>query len=705
MKHIKYSITLLIAIFSFFPTYGACLKNVPQKLTQPDGTLIYCFATGDEFYNWLHDSMGYTIVQDTQTGYYVYAVESGGDLFPSSYIVGKSSPVAAGLKKEANISLEKILAIRNQKEGLLPPKPVRKTGTTNHGHINNLVFFIRFSDEDGFDHDSYNELVAKHNDSSSGELSNSMYNFYKMSSYGKLSVTTTFYPSSNSNVIYSYRDDYPRRFYLEQSITNPDGYSSDGERKEREHELLRRAVSFFKDSIPTDLDLDYNNDGKIDNISFITSGSPEGWSGLMWPHRWSLSDPAVYINGKQVYDYNFIMETYAHIGVLAHEFMHTLGAPDLYVYTDNFAYLAPVGDWDVMASTSNYKPQGLGAYMKYKYGNWIESIAEITSPGTYTLYPANDTSSDKTAYIFRPEQGSGEYLLFEYRKTTSNIFEASLPNSGLLIYRINEAFEGNASYDGENILNEVYIFRPNGTLSKNGSINDATFAKDYGRTSFNLLTNPYPFYSSGSYMSGIKISDITELGDSIQFTVEEVIDSLGVSSNEVVLDCASGSSDTLTINSNEAWIVTGEYIWLSVSTKNGKGNQDIILKSLSANDTEVDRVCTLNITTNSYLESQRVVVRHKSCNSSTIEHSDLSKNIILTPNPVSDILTVQYQQTGDFNNNDIAVYSVQGQKLPIPVSYFQENQLQLNVQTLSSGTYYLKIKTSKGSVVKAFSVN
>jgi M6 family metalloprotease-like protein len=708
MKYTKYFLTFFLAFFTLFTTYGAYLKNVPQKLTQPDGTVIHCFATGDEFYNWLHDSLGYTIVQDSLTGYYVYAVESEGDLLPTSYIVGKANPVVVGLKKGVNISLEKILTIRKQKEELLPQKPVQKAGTTNHGHINNLVFFIRFSDENGFDYDSYNELVAKHNDLSLGDMTNSMSNFYKLSSYGKFSVTTTFYPSSNSDVIYSYQDIYPRNFYLQQSAANPEGYSGENDRKDREHELLRRVVAFFKDSVPTDLNLDFNNDGKIDNICFITSGSPEGWSGLMWPHRWSLSDPAVYINGKQVYDYNFIMENYTSIGVLTHEFMHTLGAPDLYVYNDDYDYLNPVGSWDLMASTNYPKPQGLGAYMKYKYGNWIESIPEITFPGTYTLYPANGTSPDKTAYILRPEQGSSQYLLFEYRKTTSNIFEESVPNSGLLIYRINDAFEGNANYDNKNIFNEVYIFRPNGTQTTNGNISNATFASDYNRTSFNLSTNPYPFYSEkDSYMSGINITDITELGDSIQFTVREVIDSLDVSANEFALDCASGSDTTFTISSNEAWIITGTYVWLSVSTKRGKGNQTITLKSLSANETETDRVATLNITTNSSYNpaTQRVIVRHKSCNSSTIEHLDLSKNIILTPNPVSDILTVQYQQIGDFNNNDIAVYSMQGQKLSIPVSHLQENQLQLNVQTLASGIYYLKIQTSKGSVVKAFSVN
>lgn len=707
MKHTKYFLTFFLAIFSLFSMYGAYLKNVPQKLIQPDGAVIHCFATGDEFYNWLHDSLGYTIVQDTLTGYYVYAVESGEALLPTSYIVGKANPVALGLQKEANISVEKRIEIRKQKESLLPQRSVHKAGSKNHGHINNIVFFIRFSDETGFDHDSYNELVAKHNDYSLGEATNSMYNFYNLASYGKFSVTTTFYPSSNSDVIYSFQDVHPRNYYKPYSGTNPEGYT-DNNQADRKHDLLRRVVNYFADSVPSSLNLDFDNDGCVDNICFITSGSPEGWNDLLWPHRsWYYYDPPVYVRGKKVRDYNFIMEDYTDIGVLTHEFMHTLGAPDLYVYNDAYKYLNPVGPWDLMASTNYSMPQGLGVYMKYRYGNWIESIPTISSPGTYTLYPANGASSEKIAYILRPNPSSTEYLLLEYRNTTSSLFEEALPNSGLLIYRINENFEGNSRYDGENFFNEIYVFRPNATINSNGSINSATFASDYSRTSFSLSTNPYPFYSEGDYMSDIEITNITALGDSIQFTVGEAIDALDVSNDEIALDCGSGLSKTFTITSNAAWMITGEHVWLSVSTKNGKGAQTITLKSLSANNMETDRVCTLNIFTGSYYNpaDQRVIVRHKSCNSSISEQLDLSNSIILMPNPTSDVLTVHFQKIGNFSQNDVAVYSVQGQKINVPVSSFQEDQFRLNVQALASGIYYLKVQTSKGSVVKTFSVN
>ena len=82
-----------------------------------------------------------------------------------------------------------------------------------------------------------------------------------------------------------------------------------------------------------------------------------------------LFTQTVYINGSRVYDYSFELteSSYFTVGVLAHEFFHVLGAPDLYHYNSNGAPTA-VGGWDVMESTAN-PPQYMGAYMKWKYGD------------------------------------------------------------------------------------------------------------------------------------------------------------------------------------------------------------------------------------------------------------------------------------------------------------------------------------------------
>lgn len=581
--------------FSITISYASYLKNVPQTITQPNGKQIHCFASGDEYHNWLHDSAGYTIILDEKTGYYTYAQQAGDALMASTYIVGEVNPFVLGLQVNVNISEEKWIEKRKAFQSDIPFEPERKTSGKNHGHINNLVFFIRFSDESGYNGDIYTTIVNKFNDSST-VTANSLYNYYRHVSYGKLFVTSHFYPTSNSSVVYSFQDSFPRKYYLAyNATTNPIGYKTSTERRKREHALLQRTVLFFEDSIPSSLNLDYDNNGRVDNVCFVTSGSPEGWSGLMWPHRWSLYTYDVSINGKRVYDYNFIMETYMYSGIITHEFMHTLGAPDLYRYDETYDYVTPVGSWDLMASTSYSKPQGLGAYMKLKYGNWIDSIPTIYKGGTYTLFPANGSSPNRIAYKIPIENEPNQFIILEYRKKTSTTFESGLSGSGILIYRIDDRYNGNAGYDGDSTLDEVYIFRPDGTTTSEGYLSLAYFSEESGRTTFNDVSNPSPFLSNGGNVMGISISNITSAIDSIRFTIGLDTTTLAIDTNYMLLTNDIGYTDTFRISSNDSWYIAGDTNWFSLSVAQSSGDAEIIVSTKTKNSTTLQRYVELSV--------------------------------------------------------------------------------------------------------------
>ena len=70
--------------------HGALLLDVPVELTQPNGENLSCLASGDEFYNRLHDSNGYTIVQSDTDGFYYYATMDNGQIIPSPYIASRT---------------------------------------------------------------------------------------------------------------------------------------------------------------------------------------------------------------------------------------------------------------------------------------------------------------------------------------------------------------------------------------------------------------------------------------------------------------------------------------------------------------------------------------------------------------------------------------------------------------------------------------
>ena len=108
----KKIITLLSALLLCVTLQAAYLTNVPRTLIQPNGDTLHCFASGDEYYVRLHDAQGYTIVQNPQTGYFVYAVRENGCIKPSSWIAGQCNPAAKGLVPNLRISREEYLKLR-----------------------------------------------------------------------------------------------------------------------------------------------------------------------------------------------------------------------------------------------------------------------------------------------------------------------------------------------------------------------------------------------------------------------------------------------------------------------------------------------------------------------------------------------------------------------------------------------------------------
>ena len=141
----KYFI-LLIMCFCLASVHAAYLRNIPMTVTQPDGTTLQCLASGDEFFNYLHDENGFTIIQHPQTGYYVYAENCDGKLVATEFVAGSIDPAAKGLRPYALISPEEWKAKRLAWQE--PAKPHQNRDyEPNHGTLNNIGVFVRFSDD------------------------------------------------------------------------------------------------------------------------------------------------------------------------------------------------------------------------------------------------------------------------------------------------------------------------------------------------------------------------------------------------------------------------------------------------------------------------------------------------------------------------------------------------------------------------------
>ena len=485
--------------------FSAYLRDIPIDLAMPNGQFFSCFVSGDEFYNRFHDQAGYTIIQSQEDGHYYYAEMINQEISPSEYRADMGySPEELGFSKGITIPKTEYLARRDRWWNGIETRDAPTIGT-----VNNLNVFIRFADEEEFGNSR-----TYYDGPFNGENGPSMKHYFNEVSYEMLTVNTIHYPVCDDDSNLSYQDGYPRSYYQPYNeVTNPNGYSNDNQRTQREHSLLQNAISFIAAEVPEDLDIDADDDGNVDNVTFLVYGVPGGWADLLWPHRWALYTVESYINDKRVWDYNFNLSSgpYFSVGTLCHEFGHSLGAPDLYHYWDDSAPVA-VGGWDVMDATADI-PQWPSAYIKYRYFDWIE-LTDASEGGTFSLNPLG--MPENNAYRL-DSSNPNEYFVIEYR-TQEGMYDVYTPGTdqGIVIYRVNDLYNGQGNANGP--PDELYVYRTGGTLTSSGSFGGAVFSEEVSQTQFNDTTDPSAFLSDGS-TSGINIVNIGSAGETIEFTV------------------------------------------------------------------------------------------------------------------------------------------------------------------------------------------
>lgn len=400
----------------------------------------------------------------------------------------------------------------------------------------NVVIMIRFSDEADYQ-PPYSYEQYDHFFNATDDIS--LKDYYLEVSYGQLEITSLVLEEEGELVFYT--DLNERSYYQPHSSENPDGYANQSERASREHALIKRAVEYVNDSglIDPSIDLDINDDGMIDSLTFLVSGTADGWNELLWAHRWELytmtGKNAPKINGVRAFDYIFSLLDYydspsrpMHVGVIAHEMFHLLSAPDLYHYYAD-RWIRTAGPWDIM-ETTNRTPSHMLGYMRETYGNWIDAVDEITESGTYTLEPIMNGAD----HLYRIDTGySNEYVYLEYRVNTGR-YESLLPNSGLIVYRVDFDYLGEGNVDGyynefNEAVDEVFVFRPeldNDTFPlylenyNAGDVYQAALSQFNPYQAIGVGTSIPMFHSDGSQIE-LRIDNIVELPDGqIRFDVD-----------------------------------------------------------------------------------------------------------------------------------------------------------------------------------------
>ena len=397
--------------------------------------------------------------------------------------------------------------------GLLLWKPVQAEAAIQ---VDNLVLMVNFS-EDGAN--TFQTNFSRYQEMYTGpesEPNRSLSQYISTISDGQVTVNT-YFPQVVNNVflpvtIQGSASDYPDASAGEQFV----------------QQVITAAQNMSELSFPSKLD-SMRGDGYIDNLTIIVQVDEDNTGGAFGSRKADWGDNQTLLHGWHVGAYNVLPTNMLRLGsdfdqgyaLASHEFLHTLGAPDLYRTAGENGY--PVGRWWDLMAGANFTASYPLVYTRSKLG-WMQ-IETLKDSGTYTLWPAEGASGSR-AYILKTSRSDSEFFVVEYRKKPENKqdYDYYIPESGLIVYRVNNAVDYHTNKEGNNY---IYVFRKDTKDPAKAQEDESKatvggqYRKSLGSSDLNAhYTSDTIFYSDGSN-SGIVIDNVVTKEDgSVSFDVK-----------------------------------------------------------------------------------------------------------------------------------------------------------------------------------------
>lgn len=464
---IKKCITL--TALAALPLIAAARPASPDLMrhVNTDGTAVEFRVHGDEYFSFMTDAAGESILEFDKAGNLKPALRNGVKLRAVQddiAILRAETPVVKFTAPERPMSRMAALETSGPDKG--------RTVYPSVGNVRSCVILMEFPDRpySMADPKAYYERFCNEEGFSDYDALGSVRDYYKKASNGKFVPQFDIYgPVKLSHPAAWYTtiaDDDP----IWKEMTDWEKSAAKSSKQPRFGYALQEAMETLAPEVDFS-QYDYDENGEIDNIFFFYSGPGQADSHQatdIWPHQ---SDYRAYVEGYAQYSlgnvfklprqiYNGVEFTcYATscelnsnstipedkrpwvdgIGAFCHEFGHVLGLPDL--YDVNYAGCKTPGKYSVMDQGSynrlSTSPPTFSGYEQWLC-RWIE-YTDAEDGNGYTLNPL--TADDRNCVRVRLQRPGGtanyysEYFLFESR--ANDIWDSELPEQGVLIWRIN----------------------------------------------------------------------------------------------------------------------------------------------------------------------------------------------------------------------------------------------------------------------------
>jgi M6 family metalloprotease-like protein len=366
---------LFLLMMLYTATHAAPADPKPHRYIQPDNSETpFIWLRGDHFYNWMSDEKGYTIVKD-ELGWYTYAVKTNhGDIISSGVPVGSKNPKKLGIlpgllhaehKRPMHDALpDSNMASEHRSLFQIPENSICGFNGSKDDpcRLRGIVFLVRFSDH-------ANRVLPRQQEYDI--LFNNNGSHSKIAPSG--SVSDVFSENSYETfVLDSYVTPWIKVARTEaQTVDGNQGTNNPGTRR-----TWNRAINRFAKTKVVDLkNFDINQDGYFDCVAILHSGSAAESGGIdcenrkstkqrIWSHAgksnlYTTDDGLTSVNRYYVTSAvygtcpsrgNGTKWDIARVGVIAHEFGHFLGLPDLHDGVNGQG----VGTFDLMGKSIVY---------------------------------------------------------------------------------------------------------------------------------------------------------------------------------------------------------------------------------------------------------------------------------------------------------------------------------------------------------------